>query len=259
MSEIVRRQDRWLVALGAASLIAWSALVAGTSNTVLPDFCAALAPLSASLDLALALNSPAQLAAAWALMIAAMMTPMTVAPLRHVRDRSFASRRSRASLLFVAGYFAVWMLAGCGLQGLALVARSMMPDPALCFAAAVGAALVWQISPAKQWFLNRCHREPELAAFGATADRAALAYGARNGAACVGACWALMLLPLVAAQFHLVAMSAVALFVFAERLEGPAPLAWRWRGIGKAMRIVVAQVRIRASSSRAAVTSRPTP
>lgn len=259
MSEIVRRQDRWLVALGAASLIAWSTLVAGTSNTVLPDFCAALAPLSASLDLALALNSPAQLAAAWALMIAAMMAPLIVAPLRHVRNRSFASRRARASLLFAGGYFAVWMLAGAGLQGVALVERSMMPDSVLCFAVAASAAVVWQISPAKQWFLNRCHREPELAAFGAAADRDVLAYGASNGAACGGACWALMLLPLVAAQFHLAAMSAVALFVFAERLEGPAPLAWRWRGIGHAVRIVVAQVRIRASSWSAAVTSRPNP
>jgi hypothetical protein len=29
--------------------------------------------------------------------------------------------------------------------------------------------------------------------------------------------------------------------VFAERLERPAPLAWRWRGTGKAWRIVLAQ------------------
>src|SRR3954469_6845468 len=105
----MRPRDGWLLALGAASAIAWAALLAGASSTVLPDFCAALVPLSASLDLTLALNSPARLAAAWALMIVAMMTPLLVAPLRHVRDRSFARRRTRALSLFALGYFAIWM------------------------------------------------------------------------------------------------------------------------------------------------------
>jgi hypothetical protein len=40
-------------------------------------------------------------------------------------------------------------------------------------------------------------------------------------------------------------MIAVTLFVFAERLESPGPLAWRWRGPGKALRIATAQARMR--------------
>jgi len=35
-------------------------------------------------------------------------------------------------------------------------------------------------------------------------------------------------------------MIAVTLFSVAESLEKPAPLAWRWRGGGKALRIVAA-------------------
>src|SRR4051812_9636475 len=117
MAKTLRRQDRWLVALGVASLIAWLTLMAGASSKLLPDFCAALVPLSASLDLALALNSPAQLASGWALMVVAMMAPLIVTPLRHVHDRNFTNRRPRALLLFTAGYFGVWMAAGVTLQG----------------------------------------------------------------------------------------------------------------------------------------------
>jgi predicted metal-binding membrane protein len=77
-----------------------------------------------------------------------------------------------------------------------------------------------------------------------TADRDAFDFGLTNGTACVGACWALMLLPLFAGDNHLLAMIAFTLFVFAERLEGPAALAWRWRGPGRALRIIMAQARM---------------
>lgn len=185
----------------------------------------------------------------WLLMLTAMMTPLIVAPLRHVRERSFARRRARAMFLFVIGYGAVWMIAGVGLQVLvlqviALAAQPASSDTLLCFALSAAAATLWQVSPAKQWCLNRCHRRPQLAAFGAAADRAAFDFGLSHGAACVGACWALMLLPLFAGQGHVVTMLAVMLFAFAERLENAAPLAWRWRGPGKALRIIAAQARM---------------
>ena len=180
----------------------------------------------------------------WLLMLAAMMPPLIVAPLRHARERSFAHRRARAMFLFVIGYGAVWMTAGIGLQVMALAAQLASSDTLTCLALSASAAALWQVSPAKQWCLNRCHRRPQLAAFGAAADRAAFDFGLSHGAACVGACWALMLLPLFAGQAHLLTMLAVVLFAFAERLENAAPLAWRCRGPGKALRIIAAQARM---------------
>jgi predicted metal-binding membrane protein len=249
MGRAARRPDAWLVMLGAISLIAWSLLAFDGNGFILPAFCSAGTlrgvPLSVSFDLALLFNSPARLAAGWALMVAAMMAPLIVAPLQHVRDRSFARRRARAMLLFVAGYLTVWMIAGVALQAVALAARWAAPAPLDYLGVAAAAALLWQISPAKQWCLNRCHRQPQLAAFGAAADRDAFHFGLTNGASCAGACWMLMLLMLFAGQGHILAMIALSLFVFAERLESPAPLRWRWRGPGKALRIVAAQARIR--------------
>jgi predicted metal-binding membrane protein len=173
-----------------------------------------------------------------------MTPPLIAVPLRHVRERSFARRRARAMFLFVIGYGAVWMIAGMGLQVMALAVQLAASDTLTCLALSASAATLWQVSPAKQWCLNRCHRRPQLAAFGAPADRAAFDFGLTHGASCVGACWALMSLPLFVGQGHVLMMVAVMLFAFAERLESAAPLAWRWRGPGKALRIIAAQARM---------------
>ena len=143
-------------------------------------------------------------------------------------------------LLFVAGFVALWMVVGIILQTVALIARWALPLPMLCLAVAMTAAWLWQVSPAKQWFLNRCHQRPALAAFGFAADLDAFWFGFRNGAACAGACWALMLPMLLAGQGAFALMIAATLFSFAESLETPAPLAWRWRGGAKALRILAA-------------------
>jgi predicted metal-binding membrane protein len=173
------------------------------------------------------------------------MLPLVVAPLRHVRERSFARRRTRAMLLFVLGYFAVWMAAGVVLQVAALVAPWTVPLPLMWLALALAVAMLWQVSPAKQWCLNRCHRRPQLAAFEPAADRDALHFGLTNGASCLGSCWALMSVMLLAGDGQFPAMIAITLLLFSERLESPAPLAWQWRGGAKAMRIVAARLRIR--------------
>jgi predicted metal-binding membrane protein len=235
--------EPWLVGVGSISLAAWLLLAFGGSTSALSALCSSGAgsaiPLSASFDLAVPFGSPASLASRWAMMLAAMMLPVVAAPLRYVRYRSFARRRARAMLLFVVGYFAVWMAAGVVLQAVALAALTVEPLPRVGLGLAI--AVVWQVSPAKQWCLNRCHRRPQLAAFDVAADRDAFNFGLTNGASCVGACWALMLLMLLAGDGQFLAMIAMTLLVFAERLETPAPLAWRWRGPGKAWRMLIAQ------------------
>jgi predicted metal-binding membrane protein len=244
MQRAARRPEMWLLLLGTIVLIAWALLLFGGSAFSLPAFCAAQAwttvPLSVSLDLALLFNSPGQLATGWALMVVAMMLPLAIAPLWHVRERSFAARRGRSMALFVAGFVAIWMAAGAILQAVALLARWAVPMPLACLGVAIVAALLWQVSPAKQWCLNRCHQRPPLAAFGRSADLDAFRFGAWNGGACIGACWALMLPMLLIGQGQLPVMIVVTLFALAESLEDPAPLAWRWRGGGKALRILAA-------------------
>ena len=181
----------------------------------------------------------------WALMLAAMMGPLLIAPIRHVRDRSFARRRARAIALFVAGCLAVWMVAGIVLLGLASAIRQAVPESSVQLILAAVIALVWQFSPVKQRCLNRGHVHPQMPAFGRAADIGAFRFGLTHGVWCAGSCWALMLLPLLISRGHLVAMAAVTLWLWGERLERPLPPRWSLQLPRKATRLVAAQARMR--------------
>jgi predicted metal-binding membrane protein len=249
MTAAARERLHVRVPVLCSSAAAWILLVAGPGGTALHAHHSAAMPRAtpspASLDLLLAHHPPASLALDWALMLVAMMAPLLIAPICHVRNRSFARRRARAIMLFVAGYGPIWMAAGCMLLTLALASRLVAPASSVPAVLATMVALVWQFSPAKQSCLNRCHAHAELAAFAPAADIDALRFGSTHGIWCVGSCWVLMLLPLLVSRGHLAAMAAVALWVFAERLGGPMPPSWRWRVPGKAVRLAVAQSRLR--------------
>jgi predicted metal-binding membrane protein len=193
----------------------------------------------------LAMNPVSSLAAGWALMLVAMMSPTLIAPIHHVRERSFKRRRARSVTLFVVGYAAVWMAAGGVLLGAMLTSSLLMPRSYLPAVGVGIIALVWQCSPVKQRCLNRGHNHSELAAFGTAADVDALRFGATHGVWCVGSCWALMLFPMLLSQGHFAAMAAVTYVMTSERLEQARPLRWRLRFPGKLLRVAVAQTRIR--------------
>ena len=206
-------------------------------------------PSPASFQMLLAMNPPAYLAAAWSLMLVAMMSPVLIEPIRHIRLRSFTYRRARSIMLFVTGYAAIWMALGGVLLSIDLAAK-LLPQSYLVAGGMVLIASVWQFSPIKQRCLNRCHAHAELAAFGIAADFDALRFGMTHGIWCAGSCWALMLFPMVLPRGHVLAMAAVAVLIFSERLEQPTPPCWRWRGLGRAIRIVVVQARIRLQALR---------
>lgn len=182
------------------------------------------------------------------LMLVAMMAPLLIPALRHVLDRSLPSHRARAAALLAAGYATTWIAGWAVLVLLATaLTRGTGPGPAL--AAGLLVAFVWQVCPPKQRALNRCHARPALAAFGWAADRAVLGFGVRQASWCVGSCWALMLLPLLVPGHSMLAMAAVALWMWAERFENPAPVGWRLRVPATAIRILRAQVLVRARST----------
>ena len=87
--------------------------------------------LPASWQMLMTMNPLASLAAGWVLMLVAMMSPVLIPPVRHIRLRSFAHRRARSIVLFVAGYGAMWMAAGVMLLGLVMEARLVAPAPSV--------------------------------------------------------------------------------------------------------------------------------
>jgi predicted metal-binding membrane protein len=199
----------------------------------------------ASFQMLLAMNLLSSMAAGWALMLVAMMSPTLIAPIRHIMERSFKRRRARSIMLFVFGYAAIWMTAGSVLLATKLVLSLVAPRSYLPAAVVGLIAFVWQCSPIKQRCLNRGHNHTELAAFGFAADLDAVRFGITHAGWCVGSCWALMLFPILLSDGHFAAMAAVTFLMISERLEQPRRLSWRLRARGKLMRIVVAQTRIR--------------
>lgn len=222
-----------VLGLAAAALAGWSVTLLAPPSGGALALCGgrvSLAGLWGAARLARATDGVWRPALAWAGMVAAMGAPLLLQPLRHLIARSFANRRTQAIALFVAGYGAVWMLVGPVLAVLALGLRLATPSAAWAFAVAAALAAIWQVSPAKQLCLNACHRRPALAAFGWPAARDAVRFGAASGSWCVGACWPLMLAALTAGPAHGLVMAAAAIFAAGERLEPPAPAAWRLRG-----------------------------
>lgn len=243
--EVARVRDPVLAISGAG----WAVLIAGPSafhlHVQCPAMGAGLANERASISMLLAMNPPSGIAVAWAVMLVAMMAPLIIPAIHHVRFSSFARRRARSMALFVIGYAAVWMACGALLTGIrfaiAIVApRSLLPPIAFGVL-----ALVWQASPFKQRCLNACHDSRPIAVFGFKADIDALRFGLTHGMWCAAGCWALMLFPMLLPQGHLVGMAAVAMLMFCERLEDSAPPRWKMRGFAKASRIVVARTRLR--------------
>jgi predicted metal-binding membrane protein len=230
------KKDRAPLALALLSLAAALVLASGAGELAL-GICSAGLDMFALAALGVA-GAERQLALHWLLMLATMTPLLLVAPVRHLWLRSLADRRALLLGLFVASYLTVWMVAGLPLM---LAAQAIKAASANALPWTLALALLWQMSPAKQACLNRCHRRPSLPAFGPAAARAVLAYGIGQGLWCLGACWPLMLAPLVLERGMIVVMAACTLFVMTERMEPPAPLAWRWRGTRTAARWVAAR------------------
>jgi predicted metal-binding membrane protein len=189
-------------------------LLAGGTWLNLPAYCTAsarfVAPGWEGLELALVLNPPGGLAAAWLAMLLAMMPPMLDRPLAAAGERG-----PGAVGLCLLGYGTVWMAAGAVLILLAIALRALLPAPGAPLAVAALAALAWQASFPKRYCLDRCHALAE--------GRDSLRFGLSHGCWCVGAGWALMAVPLTVETGHFAAMALVLLVLLVERRRSPRP------------------------------------
>jgi predicted metal-binding membrane protein len=187
----------------------------------------------------------------WALMLPAMMAPLLIPALRHVRARSLRSRRWRAVSLVTVAHAAVWTVGGIVLLTVASALRLVTGQPALAVLLGLVAALTWQLSPLKQYCLNRHCAHPPISSFGSAADRDALRFGGTHAAWCLGSCWALMLVSLLAPAWHLAVMLVVSVWMWVEPLDRPERLTWRVRLPLRFLRI--AGVTVRSLPQRVAI------
>jgi predicted metal-binding membrane protein len=179
----------------------------------------------------------------WSVMMVAMMTPSTM-PMA-ITFSNLERRRSgaapwAATAAFLGGYLLVWTafsvaaaLVQWGLRSAALMEPGMRTaSPWLGGALLLGAG-VFQFSSAKDACLRHC-RTPVgfLLSEWREGPSGAVRMGMGHGAYCVGCCWLLMALMLVAGVMNVAWCAALAVLVLAEKaLPGGRQLA-RVSGVG---------------------------
>lgn len=157
----------------------------------------------------------------WTVMTAAMMLPAAApAVLRAVR---VAPSKTGATLPFLAGYGAVWMVAGLAGYAVVVAVRSAYPGALAASAggrylagAVVAAAGLYQLSGAKRRWLARCAApRPKLGRAGTTG---ALLAGLEHGGCCVACCWNLMVVLYALGMMSIPWMVLLTVLIVAERL-----------------------------------------
>jgi predicted metal-binding membrane protein len=165
----------------------------------------------------------------WVVMMAAMMFP-SVAPTVALYSRMTKTRLPLAPAAFTAGYLLTWAAAGVAAWTIAMGISQLTRD-ALAWGnagrwvagATVIVAAVYELTPLKDVCLGKC-RSPLGFLMGSWRDGSlgGLRMGAKNGAWCVGCCWALM-----AALFALGVMSITWMAFVAGLIAIEKTLPWR--------------------------------
>lgn len=168
----------------------------------------------------------------WVVMMAAMMFP-SVAPTVALYVRVTKQASPLAPWLFVGGYLLSWAAAGLVAYAVGRLAGFVFGDVLAwdraghtLAAATLLVAAVYELTPLKNVCLGKC-RSPLSSLLGRWrgGPTGALRMGARNGAWCVGCCWALM-----ASLFALGVMSVTWMAVVAGIIAVEKLVPWR-RGV----------------------------
>ena len=162
--------------------------------------------------------------AAWTVMMAAMMLPSAAPLVLLYRGAAGGGGGNTAPL--AAGYLLTWALFGAAVyliqQALAFAAgRSMVLQDGLPYgvAASLLAAGVYQFTPLKDACLRQCRRPLDfLVQRWRPGARGAFRLGVEHGGYCVGCCWGLMAVLVVAGAMGLAWVALLTLVIFAEKL-----------------------------------------
>ncbi|MEU8526235.1 MULTISPECIES: DUF2182 domain-containing protein [Streptomyces] len=170
----------------------------------------------------------------WLIMMIAMMFP-SVAPVaitwaRTIRRQSTGAARVGRLSQFTAGYLLVWTAFGLAVYGILAATGPLVddhPDAGRWIgAAAFLLAGLQQLGPLKDICLRHC-RSPmgQLVRYAGFRPRARdLRVGLHHGAFCVGCCWGLMIVLIPLGVMNVLAMAALSVVIFVEKLWRYGPV-----------------------------------
>jgi len=228
-----RLRPMGLATLALVSTAGWTGLwllQSGAAGADLAGLC--LAPVAPGWE------AYGPLAAMWAMMAAAMMLPSAAPALDlYLRlSRRLGEARFVHVAAFTGGYLIIWAMFGAAVAALQVAAASWIASlPANALA---GGLLMlaggYQLSALKAACLKAC-RSPLAFFMGQWRDglRGAARLGAAHGLTCLGCCWALMGLMLIAGAMNILWMAALGVLMALEKLMPGAERVGR--ALGPAM------------------------
>ena len=161
----------------------------------------------------------------WVVMMAAMMFP-SIAPTAALYSRMTSERSPLLPLLFTTGYLVTWAAAGVAAFAIAAVGAHTVGGVLAwdragrwVAGATLVVAAVYELTPLKDVCLGKC-RSPLGFLLGSWREgrTGAFRMGARNGAWCVGCCWALMASLFTLGVMSVTWMAFVAALIAVEKL-----------------------------------------
>jgi predicted metal-binding membrane protein len=206
------------VGLTVVTLVAWLAVLAQSrsgSGTM-------IGPRSPGLQI-VALTA---FLIAWLVMMAAMMLP-SAAPLVLLYRVAGPGARAINTVFLAAGYLIVWAAFGVPTFAVQQTLMTAASDGSLIgrwspYAVAVVLALagLYQFTPLKEACLRQCRSALDFMVqrWHGGGPLAAMRLGVEHGAYCVGCCWGLMAVLMVAGSMSLAWVTLIALLVFVEKV-----------------------------------------
>lgn len=152
----------------------------------------------------------------WLLMSAAMTLPGVLPAAQHVAVNSFRRRRSSAVTVFLGAYLLLWLAFGIAADTALAPLRVAPADSVFSLALAVAAA--YELTPAKRWAVNRCHRTTPLPPSGLRGIASVARFGWINASGCVASCGPAMLAMLQVPTARPLAMAGFAVAMSYGRL-----------------------------------------
>jgi len=209
-----RRALMWLC-LGAIALFGWAYLAANQD---------AWQALCRAVPISFTLRNVALVFLMWLAMGLAMMLPSATPMINTYLDIAEAARAKSIMVVpaavLVTGYCLVWVIFAVFMSLLQIAAATwlQLPDPRVAGAALILAGL-YQFTPLKHACLTKC-RSPMPYFLQRWSDRPhkVLMMGIEQGALCLGCCWALMALGLIAGFMNLGWMAAIGVVAALEKM-----------------------------------------
>jgi len=152
----------------------------------------------------------------WLLMSAAMTLPAVLPAAQHAAVNSFRRRRSSAVAVFLGTYLLLWLAYGIAADAALAPLRAAPAD--LIFPLALATAAAYELTPAKRWAVNRCHRTTPLPPSGLRGIASVGRFGWINASGCVASCGPAMLAMLLAPTAQPLAMAGFTIAMSYGRL-----------------------------------------